>query len=388
MNSKFFKSVWNASLGNYVAVAEYAKNRAAGQSVSIKTPTPSVTDSSTPICRLSRLSQALLGCFSLTLVGVSTASYAACSITPGGSVTMDVPGGTCTVPDGSYTGSTYVFETTAGTIENSGDITLLSSANNTAEFVRAFNTGAQVLLNNLTISPFASSGAGSYGLHTGGTGTGGNIAISGLYTFVGSGTVWGAAAGNLGTAGTITLNNVDINITGGNGGAGLITSTNASNVLTVNGSLLLRNAATNSQGISVGSNATFNLHGSGAATNNITLTGSGSTGMLLGSNSTLDVTNLVSVIGTTAASTRGLTANGAGGQALLHGGLTAAVRSHAITAASGGHATISGLTTVSTTENNAYGAYATGGGHQSPLPMPISPPVVGVAMGFMLQMVR
>ncbi|PVZ85887.1 hypothetical protein C9426_17385 [Serratia sp. S1B] len=357
MNSKLFKSVWNASLGNYVAVAENAKNHAGGQSVSIKTPIASITDRPMAIGRLSRLSQALLACFSLTLVGMSTASYAACTVTPGVSVSMDAAG-ICTAPDGSYAGSTYVFMATAGTIENSGDITLSSPANNTAEFVRAYGTGAQVLLNNLTVSPFTSSGGGTYGLHAGGTS--GNIVVSGLYTFAGSGTVWGAAAGNLGSGGTITLNDVDINITGGNAGAGLITSTNASNVLTVNGSLLLRNAATNSQGINVANNATVNLHGSGAATNNITLSGSGSTGMLLGSNSTLDATNLVSVIGTTAANTRGLTVNGAGGKALLHGGLTATVASHAITAASGGQVTVSGLTTASTTENNAYGAYATG----------------------------
>ena len=290
----------------------------------------------------------------LNLGFFSATSQAAGSVTPGG-VIMDVAGETLAVPDGTYTGegASYIFNVSAGTIENTGSVTLQRGTSNVAEFVRVNGSGAKALLNNVTIDPFASSGSGTYGLHAG---NGGDIVVSGLYKITGSGTVWGAAAGSSGTAGTITLNDVDISITGGTSGAGLITSTLASNVLTTNGTVSINNGASSSYGVFVAQNSTINLLGD---SNEITLSGTGSTGISLAANSTLNATNLVTITGT-ATSISGLTVIGTNSKAMLNGGLTANVTGVAVTASGGGAVNISDGGNITTDGTNAYGLYATG----------------------------
>ena len=302
-----------------------------------------------------RVSVFAASCFvPFTLGFFSATSQAAGSVTSGG-VIMDVAGETLAVPDGTYTGegASYIFNVSAGTIENTGSVTLQRGTSNVAEFVRANGSGATALLNNLTIDPFASSGSGTYGLHAG---NGGDIVVSGLYKITGSGTVWGVAAGSSGTAGTVTLNDVDISITGGTGGAGLITSTLASNVLTTNGTVSINNGASSSYGVFVAQNSTINLLGD---SNQITLSGTGSTGISLAANSTLNATNLVTITGT-ATSVSGLTVIGTNSKAMLNGGLTANVTGVAVTASGGGAVNISGGGNITTDGTNAYGLYATG----------------------------
>lgn len=287
----------------------------------------------------------------LTLGFFSGTSHAAGSVTSGG-VIMNSAGETLVIPDGTYTGegASYIFNVSAGNIESTGSVTLQRGVSNVAEFVRANGSAAKALLNNVTIDPFTSSGSGTYGLHAG---NGGDIVVSGLYKITGSGTVWGAVAGNSGTAGTVTLNDVDISITGGSGGGGLVTSTLASNILTTNGTVSINNGATSSYGVFVGQNSTINLWGD---SNEITLSGTGSTGISLASNSTLNANHLVKITGT-ATNISALTVSGTNGKAIFDGGLTVNVTGTAVTASNGGTVNISGGGNITADGN---GLYATG----------------------------
>ncbi|PVZ88028.1 hypothetical protein C9426_10585, partial [Serratia sp. S1B] len=350
MNSKFFKSVWNASLGNYVAVAENAKNHVDCQSVS--TPSLPGEGSQTILSKRFplRASVVVMSCV-LNFFSYSALAAPCTGSGGGGQIGVNTPGTNCSLADGRYAGNQAIQVENGSTVTNDGTLDLFINSNSIGRGVRVI-TGGLALLNNVNVTG-GTSGGQMYGLHA----SLGTISLTGDYSFTGTGNgAIGAVSGEQPSArGTLTIEgNTDISILGGNNTLGLVSRSTGGSVLTTQGDVTIANAGTNGYGVNVIDSAIMNLNGQN---NTITMTGGTSFGLSVKNSATLSILHDVNV---TATGVNNNGVNASGGTLTIGGNLSSHSTGTSITAIGGAKVSVAGQTTASTTQDNAYGVYASG----------------------------
>ncbi|PVZ82491.1 hypothetical protein C9426_29630 [Serratia sp. S1B] len=352
MNSKFFKSVWNASLGNYVAVAENAKNHVDCQSVS--TPSLPREESQTILSKRFplRASVVVMGCV-LNFFSYSAWAAPCTGSGGGGNIFVSGPGINCTLADGRYAGNQAVEIENGAIVTNDGTLDLFINSNSIGRGVRVVS-GGQALLNNINVTG-GNSGGQMYGIHA----SAGTITLAGDFNFTGYGTnVIGAVAGEMptNTAGTVIINgNTNISILGGgNSGHGLISRSTMGSLLTTQGDVSINNSANNGYGLEAFNSGTMNLNGQN---NTVIMSGTGSIGASVLNTAVLTILHNLDITAT-GANDNGV--NAGGGILTIGGDLSSNSTGTSITAIGGAKVSVAGQTMASATQDNAFGVYASG----------------------------
>lgn len=393
MNSKLFKSVWNTSLGDYVAVAENAKNHVGGQSIVSPSQPREGRRTLLTKCFPLRVSVIAMGMVSnLFSYSVEAASCATQNSSLGVVISLS-SAVTCTVDAGTYTGDTNysaIFTTGNGVNLTGSDITIINNNGRTGAYGLLADTDSTMIFENVTINATGSRAVLAQ--------RSGQITLTGFDILNFGASSYAAAAAS---GGTINLANGTIATSGTNGHA-LYLSTDANGHINASDLSITTTGATShgvfsqsngdahltNASIVTGTNGSFGLYALGGGSsalitldgqNTVTTSGVGAHGLYAtGNNANIQINSGTTDIvangnASSSVETHGVSARAGGhvttaaGSVLnidTHGGSVGTIRTYGVmSSGTGSLVTLNGTTNITTSGFNGFGIRGEGGGH-------------------------